>query len=75
MTIVGLFTYRQYVIYTYRSYVCNVGALKVANLHCSRQQCIVVEWSGRSVAVSVRVNSTLHIFDVGRYVGWGWPRK
>jgi len=59
MTIVGLFTYRQYVIYniyiyTYRSYLRNVGVLKVADLHCSRQQCIVVEWSGRSVAVRVR---------------------
>ena len=56
MTIVRLFTYRQYVIYiyTYRSYVRNVGALKVVNLHCSRQQCVVVEWSGRSVAVTVR---------------------
>jgi len=31
-----------------------VGALKVANLHCSRQQCIVVKWSGRSVAGRVR---------------------
>ena len=62
MTIVGLFTYRQYVIYiyvpyTYRSYVRNVGALKVANLHCSRQQCVVVERSGRSVAVRVRVRA------------------
>ena len=59
MTIVGLFTYRQYVIhiYTYRSYVRNVGALKVANLHCSRQQCVVVEWSGCSVAVRVRVRA------------------
>ena len=49
MTIVGLFTYRQYVIYIiymYRSYVRNVGALKVANLHRSRQQCIVVEGQG-----------------------------
>jgi len=38
MTIVGLFMYRQYVIYiyTYHLYVRNVGALKVANLHCSR---------------------------------------
>jgi len=34
--------------------VCNVGALKVAKLHCRRQQCVVVEWSGRSVAVRVR---------------------
>jgi len=45
---------RHIYIYTYRSYVHNVGALKVANLHCSRQQCVVVEWSGRSVAVRVR---------------------
>jgi len=37
--------------------VRNVGALKVANLHCSRQQCVVVEWSGRSVAVRVRVGN------------------
>ena len=28
----------------------NVGALKVANLHCSRQQCVVAEWSGCSIA-------------------------
>jgi len=43
MTIVGLFTYCQYVIYiyTYRSYVRNV----------------VVEWSGRSVAVRVWVRA------------------
>ena len=41
-------------IYTYRSYVRSVGALKVANLHGSPQQCVVVEWSGRSVAVRVR---------------------
>ena len=61
MTIVGLFTYHQYVIYiyTYRSYVHNVGALKVANLHCSRQQCVVVEWLGRSVAVRVRVRASV----------------
>ena len=59
MTLVGLFTYHQYVIYiyTYRSYVCKVGALKVANWHCSCQQCVVVEWSGRSVAVRVRVRA------------------
>ena len=58
MTIVGLFTYRQYVIYirTIRT-SRNVGALKVADLHCSRQQCVVVEWSGRSVAVRVRVRA------------------
>ena len=31
-----------YVPYTYRSYVRNVGALKVADLRCSRQQCSVV---------------------------------
>ena len=50
MTIVRLFTYRQYVIYirTVRT-SHNVGALKVANMHCSRQLCIVVEWSGRIV--------------------------
>ena len=37
MTIVGLFTYCQYVIYmrTVRT-SRNVGALKVADLHCSR---------------------------------------
>ena len=62
LTIVGLFTYRQYVIYIY-IYIRtirtsrNVGALKVADLHCSRQQCVVVEWSGRSVAVRVRVRA------------------
>ena len=74
MTIVGLFTYRQYVIYIYiykyRSYVCNVGALKVANLQCNHQQCVVVEWSGRSVAVRVRARvrewnfSLLFLFSV-----------
>ena len=46
-----------YVPYTYRSYVRNVGALKVAELRCSRQQCSVVGWSGRSVAVRVRVRA------------------
>ena len=35
----------------------NVGALKVVNLHCSRQQCVVVEWSGRSIAVRVRARA------------------
>ena len=35
----------------------NVVALKVVNLHCSRQQCVVVEWSGCSVAVRVRVRA------------------
>ena len=54
MTIVGLFTYCQYIyIRTIRT-SCNVGTLKVANSHCSRQQCIVVEWSGHSIAVRVR---------------------
>ena len=43
-----------YIYITYRSYVRNVGALKVANLHCSRQQRVVVEWTGCSVAVRVR---------------------
>jgi len=50
-------------IYTYRSYVHNVGVLKVANLHCSRQQCVVVEWSGRSVAVRVRVRARVREWD------------
>ena len=60
MAIVGLITYRQYVIYIYIRTVRtsrNVGALKVANLHCSQQQCIVVEWSGRSIAVRVRARA------------------
>ena len=35
----------------------NVGALKVANLHCSRQQCVVAEWSGRSITVRVRART------------------
>ena len=35
----------------------DVGALKVANLQCSHQQCVVVEWSGRSVAVRVKVRA------------------
>ena len=46
-----------HLLYTYRSYVHNVGALKVANLHCSCQQYVVVEWSGCSVAVRVRVRA------------------
>ena len=55
MTIVGLFTYRQYIIYIY---ICTVRTcVKVANLHCSHHQCVVVEWSGRSVAVRVRVRA------------------
>ena len=67
MTIVGLFTYHQYVIYIYIyihihtvhtsrnvGTLRNVGALKVANLHCSWQQCVVVKWSGPSVAVRVK---------------------
>ena len=59
LTIVGLFTYRQYVIYIYVPIRTprNVGALKVTDLHCSRQQCVVVEWSGCSVAVRVRVRA------------------
>ena len=58
LSIVGLFTYRQYVIYirTIRT-SRNVGALKVADFHCSQQQCVVVEWSGRSVAVRVRARA------------------
>ena len=35
----------------------NVGALKVVQLHCSRQQCLVAEWSGRSVTVRVRARA------------------
>ena len=60
MTIVGLFfIYVPFITYVI---ICtvryntshNVGALKVANLHCSRQQCVVAEWSGCSVTVRVR---------------------
>ena len=40
-----------------------VGALKVANLHCSRQQCVVAEWSGRGVAVRVRVRVRAREWD------------
>ena len=54
MTIVGLFTYREYVIYIYVPFVRRVMLVRVANLHCSRQQCVVVELSGRSIAVRVR---------------------
>ena len=36
---------------------CNVGVLKVVQLHCSRQQCFVAEWSGHSVTVTVRVRA------------------
>ena len=35
----------------------NVGVLKVAQLHCSRQHCLVVERSGHSVTVTVRVRA------------------
>ena len=58
IAIVGLFTYCQYVIYirTVRT-SRNVGVLKVANLHCSWQQCVVVKWSGRSIAVRVMVRA------------------
>ena len=31
--------------------------LKIANLHSSRQQCIVAEWSGHSVRVRVRARA------------------
>ena len=52
MTIMGL-------IYTLHVYDTshNVGALKVVNLHCSCQQCLVAELSGRSVTVRVRVRA------------------
>ena len=60
LTIVGLFIHvpsiRHIYIRTIRT-SRNVSALKVADLHCSRQQCVVVEWSGRSVAVRVRVRA------------------
>ena len=52
MTIVGLI----YTLHVYdRSH--NVGALKVVNLHCSCQQCLVAERSGRSVTVRVRARA------------------
>ena len=35
----------------------NVGALKVANLHCSRQQCVVADRSGCSITVRVRARA------------------
>ena len=47
MTIVELFFIRTVCYNTSR----NVGLLK---LHCSRQQCLVAKWSGRSVTVRVR---------------------
>ena len=50
MAIVGLFFIR--IVYNLS---CNVGALKVTNLHYSRQQCVVAEWSRRSITVRVRV--------------------
>ena len=50
MAIVGLFFIR--IVYNLS---CNVGALKVTNLHYSRQQCVVAEWSWRSITVRVRV--------------------
>ena len=50
MTIVGLF-------FIYVPFVTIRGVLKVANLHCSHQQCVVAEWSGRSVTVRVRVRA------------------
>ena len=47
MTIVGL-------IYTLHVYdMSRNGALKVVNLHCSCQQCLVAKRSGRSVTVRV----------------------
>ena len=41
----------------------NVVASKVAQLHCSRQQCLVAEWSGRSVTVRVRARARAREWD------------
>ena len=35
----------------------SMRTLKVANLHCSNQQCVVAEWLGCSVTVRVRVRA------------------
>ena len=42
----------------------NIGVLKVVNLHCSRQQCVVVEWSGRSITVRVRVTARAREWEI-----------
>ena len=59
MTIVGL-------IYTLHIYETsrNVGALKVVNLHCSCQQCLVAERSGRSVTLWARAREWDFFFSV-----------
>ena len=63
MTIVGLFfIYVPFATYVIICTVCyntshNVGALKVANLHCSYQQCVLAQWSGRSVTVRGKVRA------------------
>ena len=59
-----------YSSYTYRT-LRNVGALKVANLHCSRQQCVVAEWSGRSVTVWVRFRARVRFWARARE--WDFP--
>ena len=41
----------------------NVGALKVANLHCSHQWCVIAEWSGRSNTVRVRIRARTREWD------------
>ena len=58
MAIVGLFFIR--IVYNLSR---NVGALKVTNLHYSRQQCVVAEWSWRSIAVRVRVRVRAREWD------------
>ena len=40
----------------------NVGVLKVENLHCSRRQCVIAEWSGCSVSVRIRARAREWIF-------------
>ena len=59
MAIVGLFFIR--IVYNLS---CNVGALKVTNLHYSRQQCVVAEWSWRSITVRVRVRARERDFSL-----------
>ena len=59
MTTVGLFIYVRTICY---NMLHNVGALKVVNLDCSHQQCIVAEWSGRSDNVRVRARAREWVF-------------
>ena len=60
LLICGKMKYYQCHICSSHSYNSNLpsgplGPRQIGNLHCSRQQCVVVEWSGRSIAVRVRV--------------------